>query len=80
MRTKSLSMAIDYCARNGFNMSMAVEREGWIYLPDKAEKFPTSMARRKARDFEHVSREFRPHMSGNAKQYPADDYCGRTIV
>lgn len=78
MRTKSLKMAIDYCARNGMNMAMAVEREGWIYLPDKAEKFPTSMQRRKTRDFENISREFRPCASGKARYYPADEYCGRT--
>ena len=79
MRTKSLRMAIDYCARNGMNMSVAVEKEGWIYLPDKAEKFPTSMQHRKTRDFEHISREFRPCASGKAKYYPVDEAVGRTV-
>lgn len=79
MRTKSLKMAIDYCARMGINMAMAIERNGWIYLPDKTDKFPSGMERRKSRSFEEISCNFRACSSGKAKNFPSDEYCGKTI-
>lgn len=79
MRTKSFSALVDYATRQGMSMKDATFSDGWYYLPDKAEKHPSTMSHRKTRDFEHVSREFRPCASGKAKYYPADEYCGRTI-
>lgn len=79
MRTKSFSALVDYATRQGMSMRDASVSDGWYYLPDKAEKFPTSMLRRKTRDFEHVSREFQYRASGKARYYPADDYVGRTV-
>ena len=79
MRTKSFSTLVDYATRQGMSMRDALFRDGWYYLPDKAEKHPTSMPRRKTRDFEHIGRESKYIASGKARYYPADDYVGRTM-
>ena len=79
MRTKSLSMAIDFCTRNGHNMAEVTFKSGWYYLPEKRQAIPTSMEKRKAREFEQVSCSFRPCASGKARYFPADERVGRTM-
>ena len=79
MKTKSLQMAIDYCFRNHFPCSLIEQRGRYFYLPEREEKHPTTMPRRKARAFEVASCCMKDKSSGRRDRFPTDDYVGRTV-
>lgn len=79
MKTKSLAIAVDYCVRNHFPCSLIEQRGKYFHLPEREERHPTTMQRRKARPYEAASCLMRDKSSGRRDRFPADDYVGRTL-
>lgn len=52
LRTKKRSQAIALCERQNLPASAIEQKHGWFYVPEKGQKFPTSMENRKMRRFE----------------------------
>lgn len=52
MRTRKLKSAQEYATRQNIPFSCITKRDGWFYIPNKGQKFPTSLENRKLRSFE----------------------------
>lgn len=52
MRTKSSQIALQFCIRQNIPTCNIQKKQGWFYVPEKGQKFPTTMENRKLRSFE----------------------------
>ena len=52
LRTRKLIQAIAICERQNIPSTAIEQKQGWFYIPEKGQKFPSSMENRKMRPFE----------------------------
>lgn len=52
LRTKSAYTALQFCFRQNIPVERIQKRQGWYYVPEKGQKFQTTMENRKLRPFE----------------------------